>query len=69
MSSPRTLLARVRKLEAEPVNPILRVIGSLDEFEAEIQQGIEGGRYDPTDMPLVANCFRRWVSEVPVGQA
>lgn len=59
----RALLARVRKLEAERVSPILAKLGGeegLAEFESEVAVGSAEGRYDPRDAPVVVACIRRW---------
>jgi hypothetical protein len=57
------MLIRVRRLEIVKASPILRRLGSFDEFEAEVQAGIDGGRYDPFDMPVVLACVKRWVKD------
>jgi hypothetical protein len=53
------LAARVRRLEPT-AGRVERCIGSVERFEADVQAGIEAGRYDPLDMPDVALCVRRW---------
>ncbi len=61
----RALLARVRKLEAEKVSPVLAKLGGeagLAALEAEVAAGIGERRYDSLDMPVVLACVRRWVS-------
>jgi len=54
------LTARVRKLEPRD-GYVIRKLGSLEVFEADVQAGIAAGRYDPVDMPDVLLCIRRWV--------
>ena len=63
MASPRALLARVAKLEQARVSAVLRLIGSLEQFEAQAQAGIENGAYDRRDMTAVTRCVLRWVDE------
>jgi hypothetical protein len=60
-SSVKTLLNRARRLERASVSPILNLIGSIEEFEANAQAGIAAGIYDPHDMPLVVKAIRRWL--------
>lgn len=60
----RALLARVRKLEAERVSPILAKLGGeegLAAFEAEVAAGMKDGRYDPRDTPVILASLRRWM--------
>ncbi len=66
MGSVQSMLSRVRRLEAAraaPVSPFARVYGSMDEFEAEANAGIEAGQLDSVDMPIVVACLRRWDRE------
>lgn len=63
MGSVRSMLSRVRRLEAArvaPVSPFARVYGSMDAFEAETKAAIEAGQLDTVDMPIVIACLRRW---------
>lgn len=64
MASARSLLARVRRLEAArtKVSPFVRDYGSFEAFEAEVRVGIEARAYDRIDMTSVLNCLRRWES-------
>ncbi len=62
MAGVKGLLARVRKLEPK-AGAVARRLGSLEQFNAEVQAGIAAGRYDPVDMPDVAYCIRRWVEQ------
>jgi hypothetical protein len=60
--SVRALAERVRRLEqlrARP-SPIEVMYGSIDAFEAEMQRGIDAGRFDRGDMPHVLAAIRRW---------
>lgn len=58
----KALLRRVRKLEPQPSRILLKIGGSIEKFEAEIQAGIDDGRYCPQDMPIVARVIRKWAS-------
>lgn len=63
MSAVRSLLTRVARLEqarVTPRTPIELAYGSLEVWEAEVQADIDAGRADPTDMPVVLMCVRRW---------
>lgn len=57
------LVARVHRLEPKPSRILLKLGGSIERFQASIQQGIEEGRYDPLDMPIVVHCLKKWVSD------
>ena len=57
------MLYRVRKLELSRIPPWHRLLGPIEEFEAEVQAGMAAGRYDPRDMPLVLASVQRWVRE------
>lgn len=59
------MLARVQRLEhsRSPVSPFEAAYGSLEAWEAECQSGIDEGRLDPTDMPVVMMAIRRWHEE------
>lgn len=35
----------------------------MEKFEAEVEEGIEAGRYCPHDMPAIVRCFKRWISD------
>lgn len=64
MATPRTLLARVRKLEQGYESPLLALLGGEQgwaEFQADAQAGIAEGRYDSRDMPVVVAALRAWV--------
>ena len=45
----KALLARVSRLEPKPSRILNLIGGSLEKFEAEIQAGIEAGKYCPND--------------------
>jgi len=64
--SVRALLARVQRLEQSraPRSPFALAYGSLGAWEAEVQSGIDEGRYDKRDMPEVIAAVRRWHAEV-----
>lgn len=38
-----------------------RLIGSPDQFAAEVDEGIAAGRIDPIDGPEIVACVRGWV--------
>lgn len=60
----RALLARVRKLEADRISPILAKLGGeagLAAFEAEVAAGMKEGRYDPRDAPVVMASLAEWI--------
>ena len=66
MAAIQGLLARVARLEqarVSPRTPIELAYGSLEAWEAEVQADIDAGNADPTDMPLVLMCVRRWHTE------
>lgn len=50
MGGVRSLLTRVQRLEQSSVPPLLRLIGTPEEFTAMIQAGVEAGIYDRRDM-------------------
>jgi len=52
MSAIRSLLARVARLEQAKVSPLLRLIGTSEEFAAMIQAGADAGIYDRRDMEV-----------------
>ena len=63
MSSARAMLARVQKLETagtSPRSPFEMAFGSQEAWEAAVQADIDAGKADPTDMPVVLLCIRRW---------
>lgn len=62
MAGVRSMLSRVARLEAK-VSPWTRLIGPIEEFEAEVQAGIAEGRYDLRDMPLILACVKRWTRQ------
>jgi hypothetical protein len=49
----RSMLARVQRLEHAKVSPLLRLIGTPEEFAAKVQAGVDAGIYDPRDMVQV----------------
>lgn len=59
------MLARVQRLEQarRPTSPFEVAFGSLDDWEAECQSGIDAGTLDPTDVPFVMKAVRRWHTE------
>jgi hypothetical protein len=59
------MLARVQKLEQAAFvrSPLEVAFGSLDAFEAELQQGIVAGKLCHLDVPVIVNCIRRWHRE------
>ncbi len=63
MATVRALLSRVAKLEhsrAAPRSPIEQAYGSLEAYEDEVNAGIDTGRYNSRDMPLVLSAIRKW---------
>jgi len=67
MSGVRSLLTRVRRLEAVKVHPMLAALGSdWDSFEASVREGIAEGRYDHGDMPVVVASLRGWLELPPL---
>lgn len=63
MPSARSLLARVQRLEEArraPRSPFEVGWGSVDAWAAEVQAGIDAGRYDAIDMAHVVTCIRKW---------
>lgn len=63
MASARALLVRVARLEqarAAPQSPIEAMFGSFDAFEAEARAGVDAGKLDSDDMPVVLASLRRW---------
>ena len=66
MAGVDAMLRRVHRLERArraPRSPIERTYGSMDAFADEVQTGIGAGTFDPTDMPIIVNCLRRWHQE------
>lgn len=63
MASPRALLARVARLEQATVSPVLRLIGSIEQFEADTLAGMANRTLDCRDMPAVLASVQRWVRE------
>jgi hypothetical protein len=58
----KALLRRVSKLEPKPSKILLKIGGSIEKFEAEIEAGIDDGRYCPQDMPIVVHAVRKWAA-------
>ncbi|WP_436357466.1 hypothetical protein [Brevundimonas sp. CEF1] len=64
MAAITSMLARVAKLEVERVPPVLAKFGGEEgwaTFEAEAQAGVDEGRYDGRDMPVVLRSIKRWL--------
>ncbi|WP_218276074.1 hypothetical protein, partial [Pseudomonas sp. MPR-R1B] len=61
MASPRALLGRVAKLEQAKVPVVLRLIGSIEQFESDVMIGVANGTLDRRDMNAVVASVRRWV--------
>lgn len=59
----RSLLARVSRLEQARVAPWLKLIGTPEQFAADMQAGIDAGVYDRLDMPAVVASVQRWMRE------
>lgn len=66
MSSVRSLLRRVHKLEAvKKASPLLAMVGGeagWAALEAQVAAGMADGTYDRSDMPVVMHCLRRWAA-------
>jgi hypothetical protein len=60
--SVKALFKRVSKLEPKPSKILLNIGGSLEKFEAEIQAGIDDGRYCADDMAVIVKVIRKWTS-------
>ena len=63
MASPRALLARIARLEQAKLSPVQRLIGSIEQFEADALAGVAYGTLDRRDMPAVLASVQRWVRE------
>ena len=65
MSGVRAMLARVQRIEnaRSPTSKFERAWGPLADWEAECQSGIDEGRLDLRDMPVVMMALRRWHTE------
>lgn len=63
--SVRSMLARVDRLERARISPSTRMLGSPDQFEADMQAGVDAGVYDRLDMPAVVASIQRWMREIP----
>lgn len=63
MASVRGLLERVRRLEQARESPYLRFFGTPEDFEAEINTGIEAGIYERADMTIVLASVLKWMRE------
>lgn len=64
MTTSRSLLTRVAKLEQSRANPMLSAFGGQhgwEQFQAEAKAGIAAGRYDSQDMPVVVEAIRAWL--------
>lgn len=61
MAAVRALKARVRRLERSPDTSLRAAIGSFEKFEHECQIGVELGKFDKRDMPVVVKCVKRWI--------
>lgn len=59
MSRARAMLVRLRKLEVEGQNPILRKIGSIERLERVMSQ--PAPEVDPRAGQFFLMCVRRWV--------
>ena len=63
MTSVRSLLTRVAKLEAArvtPRSPFEVAYGSFGAFEEKVNADIDAGKLDGVDAPLVLNAVRNW---------
>ena len=63
MTSVRSLLTRVAKLEAArvtPRSPFEVAYGSFGAFEEKVNAGIAEGKLDSTDGPLLLGAITKW---------
>lgn len=67
MSAVGSMLARVQRLEQARASPLLKLIGTPEEFAARVQAGVDAGIYDRRDMeqvvPGVLSWARNWYGE------
>ena len=65
ISSPKGMLARLRKLEAARTrtSSIQRWFGSVESFKAEMLARADAGVLDKRDLAVVLACIERWHSE------
>lgn len=57
------MLSRLRRIEQARLpgrSPFEVAHGSLDAWEAECRAGVDGGDFDPSDMPDVVQAVRGW---------
>lgn len=65
MVAVRSLLARVRRLEIEKVDPVLAQTGGEAGWiavQADVRAGLADGRYDCRDLPGVVAALQGWLS-------
>lgn len=65
MSSVRSLVARLRRIEHDRMNRVLAKLGGPEgwaAFEAEATAGMAEGRYDRRDVPVVIASIRSWLA-------
>lgn len=63
MTSVRSLLTRVAKLEAArvtPRSPFEVAYGSFGAFEEKMQSDIDAGKLDDTDGPMLLGAITKW---------
>ena len=63
MTSVRSLLTRVAKLEAArvtPKSPFEVAFGSFGAFEEKVNADIDAGRLDSRDMPMLLGAITKW---------
>ena len=61
----RTQLNRVRSLErASGPHWLLKYIGSIEQFEAEVKVGVAAKALDPIDGPFLVVVFKRWLKDL-----
>lgn len=58
-----SMLARIRRLEHGSVSPMLKILGSIEEWERGVTASIEGGRMCSHDGPIIFQCVRNWINE------
>jgi hypothetical protein len=60
MSAVRPMLARIQRLEHAKLSPLLKLIGTPEQFAARCQAGVDASVYDRRDMPGVIAGVLSW---------
>ena len=72
MAAVRSMLARVRRIEAvraPALSPIALAFGSFDMFAAWADDEMATGTLDSRDFPIVVLCLKRWDADGTWGRA